>query len=215
MRDVRCSRGRKKCTNTVVLSSSTRTPPGKSHFLRSTRKRPADVDVLLPGPLLLTLWHFSDLTADLLNVCWICLSVCAWLCTHCEFSWVDQNELFVPCSLPKCFNSRLCSPPGTSLSPPDSPSLKPKQPVTQGVGWTGDVPYLEKNHHAGGSAVTWVLSQVKASWNTGSSSVFLISSPLPAEICHTVSDLLFMKIPVVCTNKLWTAPSSVGFLWLW
>lgn len=100
MRDVRCSRGRRKCTNTVVLSSFTSTPPGKSHFLRSTRNRPADVDVLLPSPLLLTLWHFSDLTADLLNVFRlcpsVCLSVCARLCTHCEFSesaWPALVEL--------------------------------------------------------------------------------------------------------------------------
>lgn len=133
MRDVRCSRGRKKCTNTVVSSSSTWTPPGKSHFLRSTRKRPADVDVLLPSPLLLMLWHFSDLTADLLNVFWLCMSACLSVpdsvptvssrSRRGRLSWIYQNKLFVPRSLPKCFNSRLCSPPGTSLSPPGSPSL--------------------------------------------------------------------------------------------
>lgn len=48
----------KKWRNTVVLVFSMLTPPGKSHFLRSTRNRPADVDVLLSSQLLFMLWYF-------------------------------------------------------------------------------------------------------------------------------------------------------------
>lgn len=155
MRDVRCSRGRKKCTNTVVSSSSTWTPPGKSHFLRSTRERPADVDVLLPSPLLLMLWHFSDLTADLLNVFRLCLSAC--------LSVPDSVPTVSSRGLPKCFDSRLCSPPGTSLSPPGSPSLSQNSRSRRASVGPAMSHIWRRIITLEVSAVTCVLSQVKAS----------------------------------------------------
>ena len=154
MREVRWSGGRRKCKNTGVLLSFTSTPPGKSHFLRSTRNRPADVDVLLPSPLLLTLWHFSDLTADLLNVFRLCPSVClsVCLCTTLYPLWVlgvgmagSRGVIRTNCLCRAASQSAL-----TPLSVPVlgrhshllALLFKPEQPVTQGFGWTGDVPYL-------------------------------------------------------------------------
>lgn len=108
----------------MVLEFSILTPPGKSHFLRSTRNCPADVDVLLSSQLLLMLWHFLRYNSWSVKL-HLALSVrqCATLSPvvivtvdfwsqHGWLSWIYSNKLFVLCSLPKCCTSLLFPPVG-------------------------------------------------------------------------------------------------------